>query len=251
MWNLNLVKDRKNRHCQTLFLWSTHPQDSFRRWNTKLLYQTSCTRRKQWNRKTWRKRKWSHRGNSKDGYTIKWAAGSKKHTFWLKLTCASAQCNHLCCPHEGTLHSCVSKLRLVKILIRLRECAGRSKSSPGAHVRRYVFGRCGSIINHEIVCGVWDIILTHWQILKILNHLQIKALTALVDRLSLSVGWESGTEWLCNSRNLSEQCRLWSDAAFCGVWSGSELFANAPVQVLQMTLFTQHSDVTATKIARL
>ena len=28
--------------------------------------------------------------------------------------------------------------------------------------------------------------------------------------------------------NLSKQCRHWSDAAFCGVWSGSARFANAP-----------------------
>ena len=41
--------------------------------------------------------------------------------------------------------------------------------------------------------------------------------------------------------------------SFCGVWSGSVLFANVqnvPVQVLQITLYTS-PDVTATKIARL
>ena len=52
------------------------------------------------------------------------------------------------------------------------------------------------------------------------------------------------------SCNLSKQCRPWSDAAFCGFWSGLALFANvpnAPVQVLQITLCQQHSDLTVTK----
>ena len=37
---------------------------------------------------------------------------------------------------------------------------------------------------------------------------------------------------------LNKQCRLWSDAAF---WSGSALFANVPVQVLQIPSFTRHT----------
>ena len=44
---------------------------------------------------------------------------------------------------------------------------------------------------------------------------------------------------------LSKQCRPWSDYAVCGDWSGSALFANVPGQVLQIFLFTVHSDVTA------
>ena len=40
--------------------------------------------------------------------------------------------------------------------------------------------------------------------------------------------------------NFSKQCRPWSNAALCGVWSGSSLFANVPVHVLQVTLFTWH-----------
>ena len=54
----------------------------------------------------------------------------------------SDQC--LCCLHAETLHPWLLKIRPVKILIRLRECAGWSESSLGAHVRRYVFWRCGS-----------------------------------------------------------------------------------------------------------
>ena len=38
--------------------------------------------------------------------------------------------------------------------------------------------------------------------------------------------------------NLRKQCRRSSDAVFCG----SALFSNVPVQVLQLTLFTRHSD---------
>ena len=39
------------------------------------------------------------------------------------------------------------KVRPVKILSRLRECAGLSQSSLGAHVRRYFFCRCGLNVN--------------------------------------------------------------------------------------------------------
>ena len=59
----------------------------------------------------------------------------------LKSACASAQSDlSFPCPHEETLHP---KMRTVKILIRLGECAGWSESSLGAHVRRYVFWRSG------------------------------------------------------------------------------------------------------------
>ena len=58
----------------------------------------------------------------------------------LKSAYASAQSDqNLCCTHEETWHLCLSKMRLVKILIRLRECAVWSESSLGAHIRRYVF----------------------------------------------------------------------------------------------------------------
>ena len=58
----------------------------------------------------------------------------------LKSECAFAQSDQsLRCLHEETLHPCPSKMRSVKILIRLCECAGWSESSLGAQVRRYVF----------------------------------------------------------------------------------------------------------------
>ena len=56
----------------------------------------------------------------------------------LKSACASAQSDQsLRCSHEETLNPCLSKMRPVKILIRLRESAGWSESSVYAHVRRY------------------------------------------------------------------------------------------------------------------
>ena len=71
---------------------------------------------------------------------------SRKKTYLL--TCApnkdwsagaSAQFGQrLCCSHEKSLHPWLSKMLLVRILIRLRECAGWSESSLGAHVQRYV-----------------------------------------------------------------------------------------------------------------
>ena len=49
---------------------------------------------------------------------------------------------------KKTLHPWLSKMCPVKILIRLRECAGWSESSLGAqcHIQRYVFWCCGSLI---------------------------------------------------------------------------------------------------------
>ena len=53
----------------------------------------------------------------------------------LKSACASAQSDQsLYCPHEETLHPWLSKMRPLKILIRLCECANWSEASLGAHV---------------------------------------------------------------------------------------------------------------------
>ena len=76
----------------------------------------------------------------------------------LKSACASAQSDqNLCCPHEETLHPWLSRMRTTKIPIRLRECAGWSEASLGAHVRRYVFdvmahiGFFTQVLNEESV----------------------------------------------------------------------------------------------------
>ena len=39
-----------------------------------------------------------------------------------------------------------------------------------------------------------------------------------------------------NGWTICKQWRPWSDAAFCGVWSGSALFANYPFRGLQITM---------------
>ena len=60
-----------------------------------------------------------------------------------KSVCTSAQPDQsLRCLHEETLHPWLSKMRLVKILIRLRKCAVWSESSLGALVLRDVFWCC-------------------------------------------------------------------------------------------------------------
>ena len=60
----------------------------------------------------------------------------------LKSSSVSAKSDQtLHCPHEDIK---LSKMRPVKILISLRECAGWSESSPSANVQRYVSRRCAS-----------------------------------------------------------------------------------------------------------
>ena len=57
-----------------------------------------------------------------------------KRTFFHTATKAEFD-QRLRCPHEETLHSWLSKMRPVRVLIRLRECAGWSESSRSAHKR--------------------------------------------------------------------------------------------------------------------
>ena len=57
--------------------------------------------------------------------------------------------NSLRCPYADTLHSSPSKMRPVKIRVRLREYAGWSESSLCVYSRRYVFWRCGSFVGNE------------------------------------------------------------------------------------------------------
>ena len=58
----------------------------------------------------------------------------------LKSGCTTAQSDlNLRCLHEEALRRWLSKMRPVKILIRLRECAVWSESSLCAHVQRYLF----------------------------------------------------------------------------------------------------------------
>ena len=53
------------------------------------------------------------------------------------------------CPHEEALCSWLSKMRPAKILIRLRECAGRFESALGKHIQRYVFWSSGSCYSRQ------------------------------------------------------------------------------------------------------
>ena len=88
---------------------------------------------------------------------------------------------------------------------------------------------------------------TLWKYIEVAGPV-IKAKAAMVGWLSLSLGWEKMVLngdlrlfhlILLTSCNLSKQCRPWSHATF---WSGSALSRF-------ITLFTQHSDVTAIRIA--
>ena len=83
----------------------------------------------------------------------------------LKSVHASTQSDYsLPCPHEETLHPSLSRMCPVKILIRLRECAGWSESSLGAHIRRYFFCRCdsnGIVMNGMCTAGVQSKLYIH------------------------------------------------------------------------------------------
>ena len=75
----------------------------------------------------------------------------RKRTFWLvRLTKTRVSHQNLHCPHEDTSHPRLSKMRALKILIRLCKCAGWFESSLGGHVRRYVFWRCGSYVSGNV-----------------------------------------------------------------------------------------------------
>ena len=80
-------------------------------------------------------------------WTVRWENGPSDICAQRRLESISAFAQSdqsLHCPHKEISHPWLSKMRLVKILIRLRECTGWFESSLGAHVRRYVFWRCGS-----------------------------------------------------------------------------------------------------------
>ena len=71
----------------------------------------------------------------------------------LRSACASAQSDQsLCCPHEETLHPWLIKMRPVKILIRLRECAGWSESLLGAIPKLLILTL---LLNSSLSCFNW------------------------------------------------------------------------------------------------
>ena len=87
----------------------------------------------------------------------------------------------------------------------------------------------------------------------------IKVLTALMGRLSLSVGWENGSKWGQNcfikplaSSKLSKQCRPWSEAVFWGVWYGLHCLPMSQSRVKDNPLYTalwHHSNKNLRKAA--
>ena len=74
------------------------------------------------------------------------------------------------CARKETLHPWLSKMRLVKSLIRLREHAGWSESSLCAHVRRYDFWRYVSY-RSGLVWYLGKAVLPHSCLSRIPQHL--------------------------------------------------------------------------------
>ena len=88
----------------------------------------------------------------------------------------------------------------------------------------------------------------------------IRALIALEGVNCLSVGWENGPERELKTVSFilklpvikqSMQTLIRCCILQCLIWISTVLPAGCLVQVLQITLFTQYSDVTATRIVRL
>ena len=100
---------------------------------------------------------------------------------------------------KKTLHLCPSKIHPLKVLVRLRECAGSSESSLGAHVRRYIFWRWGSFLLIRLTFVVC------------LDFLINYRLESLCEKLK---------DWMSNSVDPDETAQ-WA------VSSGSTLFAKA------------------------
>ena len=69
----------------------------------------------------------------------------RKRTFW-HVSTMKAQIS-LCFHSVFVIHMNLCKMRPVKILIRLRESAGGSESSLGAHLQMYAYWRCVSILS--------------------------------------------------------------------------------------------------------
>ena len=107
-----------------------------------------------------------------------------------------------------------------------------------AHVRRYVLSSCDTTIS-------WNAHSSKWNKCAMKNTLLLTVSTLnpfmpnwffYLNSLDRSISYIRGL-WLVfiiimfcrNVWTYCIQCRAWSDAAFCGVWSGSTLFANVPL----------------------
>ena len=71
-----------------------------------------------------------------------WIWSEPKSVYMLMRLLIMQSGQNLCYRHEETLHPRPSKMHPLKILIRLRGCAGWSEPSLGAHVRRNVLWHC-------------------------------------------------------------------------------------------------------------
>ena len=82
---------------------------------------------------------------------------------------------------------------------------------------------------------------------------RIKALTALVGRLSLSLGWENGPEWELKTVLFNPQLPVIKTNSADPDQTPRSVanILDVSIQMLQPTLFTRHSDVKATRIVRL
>ena len=97
------------------------------------------------------------------------------------------------CLHQETLHPWLSKIRIVKILIRLRERAGWSKSLLGADVRRYLFWRSSSLRSSTTVSTLkysWHLITSPYLPLTLNDYI-------------LLLFWcvRTNADWVANSVN--------------------------------------------------
>ena len=123
--------------------------------------------------------------------------------------------------------------------MRLHSCTRWSGPTLSAKCIRALFVHCTSLL----IIRVW----------RVFSHIVAHLSHCRLNRLSHTVYWKSPISVLCasgyeikilpekNLLNHLQTGKTWSEAAFCGVWSGSALFANCLLSELCCMLSNMHT----------
>ena len=130
--------------------------------------------------------------------------------------CIHGDCADQChrCPHEETLHSWLTKICSVKVQIRLHECAGRSGPALPTNCMMVLFMLCASYERCFYVLVFNYSIKPKYSDTSKPGHTSPQRKKVRLTNC-----------WLNNCWMSVKQCRTWSNAAFCDVWSWSTVIA--------------------------